>query len=103
MKTLSKSTAKSKAKSKAKVEPKPTSDRKRPNKTFIKRCVEFRGFMTGAEKTQLATLDVKNVMQRVNNVAMSDDVNQLFTGTENAELQALIKEFVKSVDSVLKR
>ena len=44
-----------------KREPKKTSDRKRPNKTFIQKMVEFRGYMTGNEKSSLATLDVKNV------------------------------------------
>lgn len=78
-----------------------TSDRKRPNKTFINQMAQFRGFMTGNEKTQLATLDVKNVMQRVNNRAMSDNVNDNFNGKENEQIQKLIKQFVKDVDAVI--
>ena len=84
-----------------KREPKKTSDRKRPNKTFIQKMVEFRGYMTGNEKTSLATLDVKNVMQCVNNRAMSDDVNDNFNATQNEQIQKLIKQFVKDIDAVI--
>jgi hypothetical protein len=84
-----------------KREPKKTSDRKRPNKTFIQKMVEFRGYMTGNEKTQLATLDVKNVMQRVNNRTMSDNVNDNFNATQNEQIQKLIKQFVKDIDAVI--
>jgi len=80
--------------------PKVTSDRKRPNKTFIQQMVEFRGHMTGSEKTQLAGLDVKNALQRVNNRAMSEDAT--FSGAENMELQKLMKEFVRGVNALLK-
>jgi hypothetical protein len=83
--------------------PKKTSDRKRPNKSYILKLAEYRGFMSGNDKTSLITLGVKNVMQRVNNVAMSDDATVQFTGAENTELQRLMKEFVKNVDEVLKR
>jgi hypothetical protein len=83
--------------------PKKTSDRKRPSKKFIMKMAEFRGFMSGNDKTSLETLSVKNVMQRVNNVAMSEDSNVQFTGAENAELQRLMKEFVKNINGVLKR
>lgn len=83
--------------------PRKTSDRKRPNKAFIMKMVEFRGFMTGSEKTSLATLNVKNAMQKVNNRAMSDDVNDNFNGVDNLELQRLMKEFVKGVNAVIDR
>lgn len=82
-------------------EPQKTSDRKRPNKAFIQKMVEFRGYMTGNEKTQLVTLDVKNVMQRVNNRAMSDNVNDNFNATQNEQIQKLIKQFVKDIDAVI--
>jgi hypothetical protein len=78
-----------------------TSDRKRPNKAFIAQMAQFRGFMTGNEKTQLATLNVKNVMQKVNNRAMSDDVNDNFIGKQNEKLQKLMKQFVKEVQAVI--
>lgn len=84
-------------------EPKKTSNRKRPNKKFINQMAAFRGFMTGSEKTSLTTLDVKNVMQKVNNRAMSDDVNDNFNGPDNAELQRLMKEFVKNVNAVINK
>ena len=84
-----------------KTKPRKTSDRKRVNKAFIEKMVAFRGFMTGNEKTSLSTLDVKNTMQRINNRAMSDDVNDNFNGTQNEELQKLIKEFVKNVNAVI--
>jgi len=63
--------------------------------------VEFRGYMTGNEKSSLATLDVKNVMQRVNNRAMSDDVNDNFNATQNEQIQKLIKQFVKDIDAII--
>jgi LPS O-antigen subunit length determinant protein (WzzB/FepE family) len=78
-----------------------TSDRKRPNKAFISRMAAFRGFMTGNEKTQLATLDVKNIMQRVNNRAMSDNVNDNFNRADNERIQKLIKQFIKDIDAVI--
>jgi hypothetical protein len=84
-----------------KREPKKTSDRKRPNKTFIQKMVEFRGYMTGNEKSSLATLDVKNVMQRVNNRTLSDDVNDNFNATQNEQIQKLIKQFVKDINAVI--
>jgi hypothetical protein len=86
-----------------KREPKKTSDRKRPNKTFIQKMVEFRGYMTGNEKTSLATLDVKNVMQRVNNRTLSDDVNDNFDTSQCKELILLMRKFVKDVDKVIKK
>lgn len=89
--------SKAKTTTKAKREPKPTSTRLRPNKTFIQQMVAFRGNMTGDEKTQLATLEVKNALQRVNNRAMTEG----FSGVDNAELQRLMKEFVKGVNEVL--
>lgn len=58
--------------------------------------------MTGNESTLLEGLKVKNALQRVNNKAMTDDATANFSGTENAELQRLFKEFVKGVNAVLK-
>ena len=79
-----------------------TSERKRPNKTFILQMAEFNKFMTGNQKTQLATLDVRNLLQRINNRAMSEETGIKFTAEENSEIQHLIKEFVKSVDEIIK-
>lgn len=90
------------ATTKKKTAPKPTSDRKRPNKAFIEKMAQFRGFTTGNEKSQLSGLEVKNALQRVNNRAMSEDVNINFTGAENTELQRLMKEFTRGVNAVLK-
>jgi hypothetical protein len=83
-------------------QPEKTSIKKRPNKSYIMQMADFRGFMSGNEKVQLATLDVKNINQRVNNIAMSDDASIQFNGAENAELQRLMKQYVKDVESVLK-
>lgn len=77
------------------------SNRKRPSKAFIEKTAEIRGFMTGNEKTSLATLKLKNAWQRINNRSMADDVTANFSGAENEELQRLIREFVKGVDAVL--
>ena len=82
-------------------QPVKTSDRKRPNKKFIEATVALRGYMTGNEKSQLTSLEVKNAMQRVNNRAMSDDVNDNFTGAENEALQKLMKRFVKDINAVI--
>jgi len=78
-----------------------TSDRKRPNKKFIEATVALRGYMTGNEKTQITSLEVKNAMQRVNNRSMSDDVNDNFSGAENEALQKLMKRFVKDINAVI--
>jgi hypothetical protein len=79
-----------------------TSERKRPNKKFIEATVALRGYMTGNEKTQLASLEVKNAMQRVNNKAMSDSVVDNFNSAECKELISLMKRFVKDIDNVIK-
>lgn len=78
-----------------------TSNRKRPNKKFIEATVALRGYMTGNEKSQLTSLEVKNVMQRMNNKAMSDSVVDNFTGAENEALQKLMKRFVKDINAVI--
>lgn len=75
-----------------------TSERKRPNKTFIQKMAEFRGHMTGNEKTQLKGLEVKNALQRVNNRAMGEK----FDSKQNKEIQKLMVDFVKGVNAVLK-
>jgi len=74
-----------------------TSEKKRPNKTFIQQMAEFRGHMTENEKTQLSGLEVKNALQRVNNRAMDEK----FDSKQNAKLQKLMAEFVKGVTGVL--
>ena len=74
-----------------------TSEKKRPNKTFIQQMAEFRGHMTGNEKTQLKGLEVKNALQRINNRAMDEK----FDSKQNAKLQKLMAEFVKGVTAVL--
>jgi hypothetical protein len=75
-----------------------TSEKKRPNKTFIQQMAEFRGHMTENEKTQLKTLEVKNSLQRVNNRAMDDKLEE----QQNSELQKLMTEFVKDVNAIMK-
>jgi hypothetical protein len=75
-----------------------TSEKKRPNKTFIQQMAEFRGHMTENEKTQLSGLEVKNALQRVNNRAMDEK----FDSKQNKELQKLMTDFVKGVNAVLK-
>jgi len=82
---------------KKKREPKPTSDRKRPNKSFIKQMAEFRGHMTCNEKTMLTGLEVKNILQRVNNRAFDNAIKAV----ECAEIQRLMKSFVKAVNEEL--
>jgi hypothetical protein len=75
-----------------------TSEKKRPNKTFIQQMAEFRGHMTENEKTQLSGLEVKNALQRVSNRAMDEK----FDSKQNKELQKLMTDFVKGVNAVLK-
>lgn len=86
---------------KTKRAPKRTSDKKRPNKTFIQQMADFRGHMTGNEALQLMTLDIKNRLQKINNRAMSDDTNINFTTSEVKELTKAIKSFNKIVDRVI--
>jgi hypothetical protein len=74
-----------------------TSDKKRPNKTFIQQMAEFRGHMTENEKTQLKSLEVKNAMQRVNNRAMDEKLEEL----QNIALQVVMIEFVNKVNKIL--
>ncbi len=85
------------------LRPVKTSERKRPNRKFIEKTAEIRGFMTGNEKTSLKTLEIKNVWQKINNRSMSENVNDNFTGPENTELQRLMNEFVKGVNKVIKK
>lgn len=74
-----------------------TSEKKRPNKTFIQQMVEFRGHMTENEKTQLKSLEVKNALQRINNRAMSEKLEE----SENLVLQKAMAEFIKVVNKTL--
>ena len=85
----------------SKKAPVATSPRKRPSKKFIAQMVAYRGFMTANEKTQIATLSIRNTLQKINNRAMADDVTVNFTSAENAEIQKLIKDFVKGVDLII--
>lgn len=74
-----------------------TSEKKRPNKTFIQQMAEFRGHMTENEKTQLKSLEVKNALQRINNRAMSEKLEE----SENLVLQKAMAEFIKVVNKTL--
>lgn len=82
---------------KQKKAPKPTSDRKRPNKTFIKKMAAFRGYETCNEKTMLVGIEVKNALQRVNNRAFDESIK----ATDCAAIKKLMREFVKGVSQVL--
>ena len=83
--------------------PQRTSDRKRPNKTFIQQMAEFRGHMTENERTQLATLEVKNILQKVNNRAMSEKTDTEFSDEQNMVLQILMDRFVKAINQVINK
>ena len=83
----------------AKKAPKPTSDRKRPNKSFIKQMAEWRGHMTCNEKTMLVGLEVKNLLQRINNRAHDEKIK----AGECTELQKLMKTFVKEANALLEK
>lgn len=87
-------TAKKVSKKKAPV---PTSPRKRPNKSFIEKMAEFRGYMTCNEKTMLEGLNVKNVLQRLNNRAFDGSIK----ADTCSEIQKLMKAFVKEMDALL--
>jgi len=82
--------------------PKKTSPKKRPNKKYILQLAEFRGFMTSNEKTALATLKVKNVMQKVNNKTLSEDALVQFNSYECKAINSLISKFVKDINTILK-
>lgn len=91
----------SKAKTQTKA-PVKTSDKKRPNKTYINLMAEFRGHMTGNEKLQLKTLEVKNALQKINNRAMSESKDTEFNSKEVKDLIKLVNSFVKEVGNILK-
>ena len=83
-----------------KTKPRKTSDRARPNKTHIQKMAEYRGYQTANEKTQLTGLKVKNALQRVNSKSMKDE-GENFTTKENAEIQRLMKQFVRGINKIL--
>lgn len=80
-----------------------TSNKKRPNKSYILSMAQFKGGITENERTQLSTLTVKNAMQRINNKAMSEVESNQLTYEQNVALQILIAKFVNDVDNVLKK
>ena len=80
-----------------------TSNKKRPNKSYILSMAHVKGGISENERTQLATLTVKNAMQRVNNKAMSEvEANQL-SDEQNIALQMMIAKFVNDVEQILKK
>lgn len=80
-----------------------TSNKKRPNKSYILSMAHFKGGISENERTQLATLTVKNAMQRINNKAMSEVETNKLSNEENIALQILIAKFVADIDKVLKK
>jgi hypothetical protein len=80
-----------------------TSTKKRPNKTYIMKMAEVKGGLSENERTQLATLRVKNAMQRVNNKAMSDKESNQLTTEQNIALQILMTKFANDIEQVLKK
>ncbi len=83
--------------------PAKTSNKKRPNKSYILSMVQFKGSINENERTQLATLTVKNAMQRINNKAMAEKEENQLTVEQNIALQILISKFVNDIDQVLKK
>ena len=73
------------------------SNRKRTNKSAILASTKEKGFTTEDEKTQLTTIEVKNALQRMNNVAMGRG----FKKTENQKLQILMEKFLIDVKGIL--
>ena len=80
-----------------------TSNKKRPNKSYILSMAQIKGGISENERTQLATLTVKNAMQRVNNKAMSDKEEIQLTDEQNIALQMMIAKFVNDVEQILKK
>ena len=80
-----------------------TSAKKRPNKTYIMKMAEVKGGLTENQRTQLATLRVKNAMQRVNNRAMSDKESNQLTTEQNIAMQILMTKFANDILQVLKK
>lgn len=79
-----------------------TSTKKRPNKSYILSMAQFKGGISENERTQLATLTVKNAMQRINNKAMSDNENNQLSNEQNIAIQILIAKFVSDIEKVIK-
>ncbi len=80
-----------------------TSNKKRPNKSYILSMAHVKGGISENERTQLATLTVKNAMQRVNNKTMSEVESNQLNDEQNIALQMLIAKFVSDVDQILKK
>ena len=75
-----------------------TSTRKRPNKAKILKQGRLRGHLTANENLMLSGLNVKNVLQRVNNRGFDD----LIKPHDCKKLEMLFETFVSEVDSILK-
>lgn len=86
---------------KTNIIPVKTSDRNRPNKTYINQMAIFRGHLTDNEETQLATLTVKNMLQKINNRAMSNIETHNFNTDQNIKLQELMIKFVNEANTLL--
>jgi len=86
-----------------KTAPKKTSPKKRPNKKFIEQTAAFLGYTPCNDKVQLATLKVKNSLQKINNRAMSDDVNKIFTNAECKKLMTIMNTFVKDINLIINK
>tara|TARA_R110000868_G_C10787599_1_gene756017 strand:+ start:670 stop:942 length:273 start_codon:yes stop_codon:yes gene_type:complete len=80
-----------------------TSNKKRPNKTYILYMAQIKGGISENERTQLATLTVKNALQRVNNRAMSEKEETQLSIEQNIALQMMIAKFVNDVEQILKK
>jgi len=77
------------------------SNRKRPSKAVIEKMAQIRGFMSGNEKVQLKTLALRNAWQRINNKAMSDNVENNFNSDEVNSLIKIINTALKDINKVL--
>lgn len=75
-----------------------TSTRKRPNKAKILKQGRLRGHLTDNENLLLSGLNVKNVLQRVNNRGFDD----LIKPHDCKKLQSLFETFVSEIDLILK-
>jgi hypothetical protein len=80
-----------------------TSNKKRPNKSYILSMAQVKGGISENERTQLATLTVKNAMQRVNNKTMSEVESNQLSDEQNIALQMMIAKFVNDVEQILKK
>lgn len=76
-----------------------TSKRKRPNKAKILKQARLRGHLTHNENLMLTGLEVKNLLQRINNRSFED----MIKNADCKNIQLIMKQMVTEVNQILSK